>query len=88
MGSAREGPTRGEVRVDRRTLVGSGDRIGLFARVRDRRLVLNVAFPSFFDVGGRSPALQVIFDRLPDRRVRDLDLVGRPDLDEGSARES
>jgi hypothetical protein len=38
------------VRLDQRTLVGSGDRIGLFAFAIDV-LVLNVAFPSFFDVG-------------------------------------
>jgi protein-S-isoprenylcysteine O-methyltransferase Ste14 len=47
--------------MDLRALVGSGDRIGLavlpFAVAG---LILNVAFPSWFDVGGPGPALRVV----------------------------
>jgi protein-S-isoprenylcysteine O-methyltransferase Ste14 len=51
----------GEVRVDLGALVGSGDRIGLFTLpFAIVGLILDIAVPSFFDVGGPPPALAVI----------------------------
>ncbi len=47
--------------MDLRALVGRGDRIGLFTLpFVIVGLILNVAFPSVFDVGGPSLAVQVI----------------------------
>lgn len=44
-----------------KTLVGSGDRIGLFTLpFLVVGLILNVAYPSLFDVGGPPPALRVV----------------------------
>ena len=44
-----------------RSLVGSGDKIGLFVLpFAIGGLILNVAFPSFFAVGGPSPALRAV----------------------------
>jgi protein-S-isoprenylcysteine O-methyltransferase Ste14 len=49
------------LRMDLRGLVGSGDRIGLFTLpFVILGVILNVAFPSFFDVGGPPPALAVV----------------------------
>jgi protein-S-isoprenylcysteine O-methyltransferase Ste14 len=48
------------VRMSLRTLVGSGDRIGLFTLpFLVVGLILNVAYPAVFDVGGPPPALLV-----------------------------
>jgi protein-S-isoprenylcysteine O-methyltransferase Ste14 len=48
------------VRTNLRTLVGSGDRIGLFTLpFLVVGLILNVAYPAVFDVGGPPPALLV-----------------------------
>lgn len=48
-------------RLDLRVLVGSGDRIGLFTLpFLAVGLVLNVAFPSLFDVGGPPNMLRVV----------------------------
>jgi protein-S-isoprenylcysteine O-methyltransferase Ste14 len=50
-----------DLRMDLRGLVGSGDRIGLFTLpFVILGVILNVAFPSFFDVGGPPPALAVV----------------------------
>jgi protein-S-isoprenylcysteine O-methyltransferase Ste14 len=47
-------------RVDLRALVGSGDRIGLFTLpFLVAGLILNVAYPSVFDLDGPPPALRV-----------------------------
>jgi protein-S-isoprenylcysteine O-methyltransferase Ste14 len=52
---------RGEVQMDLKRLVGSGDRIGLFTLpFLVVGLVTNVAFPSLFGVGGPPPALALI----------------------------
>jgi protein-S-isoprenylcysteine O-methyltransferase Ste14 len=47
--------------VSLKTLVGSGDRIGLFTLpFLIVGLILNVSYPSLFDVGGPAAALRVI----------------------------
>ena len=47
--------------MDLKALVGSGDRIGLFTLpFVIVGLVLNVAFPALFDVGGPPPVLAVV----------------------------
>jgi hypothetical protein len=48
------------VKTKLNTLMGSGDRIGLFTLpFLVVGLILNVAYPSLFDVGGPSTALRV-----------------------------
>lgn len=52
---------RGEARVKLKVLIGSGDRILLFTLpFLIVGLILNVAYPSAFDVGGPSTALRAI----------------------------
>jgi hypothetical protein len=47
--------------MDQKRLVGSGDRIGLFTLpFVIVGLILNVAFPSVFDVGGPPTGLAVV----------------------------
>jgi len=47
--------------VSLKTLVGSGDRIGLFTLpILTAGLILNIAYPSQFDVGGPPTALRVV----------------------------
>jgi protein-S-isoprenylcysteine O-methyltransferase Ste14 len=56
-GRARHGRAPGELRV----LVGSGDRIGVFVLpFLVVGVVLNIAYPSLFDVGGPPAALRVL----------------------------
>src|SRR5512132_3877128 len=51
----------GEARMDLRALVGSGDRIGLFTLpFVIVGLILNIAYPALFDVGGPPTALAVV----------------------------
>jgi protein-S-isoprenylcysteine O-methyltransferase Ste14 len=50
-----------EARVNLKTLVGSGDKIGLFTLpFFIAGLILNIAYPSLFDVGGPSSILRVV----------------------------
>jgi protein-S-isoprenylcysteine O-methyltransferase Ste14 len=56
-----QGPAGGGRRIDLRALIGSGDRITLFTLpFLIVGVVLNVAFPSLFDVGGPPAALATI----------------------------